>query len=213
MRTFIEKLTPVIIFGTIWGALELFGVDLFRYFDIPDKTAWIYAITLIVMIASKKIIDFPISVTIMALIACTFKTASTSFFACQVAAVMINGLLFDIGYRALKPRIEAGFIIRSLTGFALAILSFALFALTATFLIREIHWLERGWPGVIEFTTTSGLIAAAASIITINIGHRLGNHAVVFISKYKTQLAANYLYAGSIIIVVGIWLMGQLYRT
>jgi hypothetical protein len=213
MHTFLKKSAPVIIFGTIWGALELFGVDLLRYFDIPNKSAWIYAITLAVMMASKKITDFPISVTVMAIIASTFKTASTSFFACQVAAVMINGLLFDFGYRILKSNLETNMVVRSLTGFVLAVSSFALFAITATFLIREIHWLERGWPGVLEFTITSGLMAAAASVLTINIGHWLGNHTVVFISKDRTHLAANYLYAGSIIIVVGIWLIGQLYRT
>ena len=203
---------PVLLFGSLWGALELFGVDLFRYLDVPNKTAWIFAIALIVMIVSKKISDFPISVILMAVIASLFKTISANFYACQVAAVIINGVLFDLSYSMLRNKLASSVAMRSVWSFALAIVSFGLFAFTAAFVIREVHWLERGWPGIIDFTVTSGLIAAIASVITANLGFWMAKRLHVFISADRSPAYSASIKFISIIIIAGIWIYGQIYK-
>ena len=93
-----EKILVVLLFGSLWGALELFGRDLFRAIGMPQKSALLFGLGIIILYASKRLVHFPGSVVVMALIAGLFKTASSNFFPCQFAAVMINGIVFDTAY-------------------------------------------------------------------------------------------------------------------
>ena len=102
-----EKILVVLLIGSLWGALELFGRDIFRAIGVPQKSALLFGLGIIILYASKKLVDFPGSVVIMALIAGLFKMASSYFFPCQFAAVVINGIVFDVTYTAFKERLDS----------------------------------------------------------------------------------------------------------
>jgi hypothetical protein len=168
-----EKILMVILLGSIMGAVELYGGDLFRTLNVSNKSSFLFAIGIMLMFASKRLIDFKGSIIIMAAIAAIFKTASANFYACQVAAIMINGIVFEGTYFYLKNKLESSMVWRSALAPMIAYVSYAVFAFSAVYVLKEIHWAERGFPGIVDYLSSSALIAAIASIITINLCRRM----------------------------------------
>ncbi len=121
-----DKVLAILLIGTLWGAIELFGGELFRAWDVPNKSALLFGLTLIVIYASKNLVDFVGSAVIMAAIASLFKTASSNFYSCQVAAVMINGIIFDGTYLLFKKQFDSSAAVRSVIAPIMAYMSFAI---------------------------------------------------------------------------------------
>jgi hypothetical protein len=170
-----EKLLLVLVFGAIFGVLELFGRDALRAAGIEHKSAILYGIGIVILYASKRVAHFPGSVAIMALIASLFKAASSNFYPCQVAAVMINGVVFDIVYSTFKGRLDSSLLYRTIAAPVIVFVSYAAFAILAAFVLREGTWGTDGWAGVRSYLITSAVSASLISIVTIHLGYYLGN--------------------------------------
>jgi hypothetical protein len=203
-----EKILLVILLGSIMGAVELYGGDLFRTLNVSNKSSFLFAIGIMLMFASKRLIDFKGSVIIMAAIAAIFKTASANFYACQVAAIMINGIVFEGTYFYLKNKLESSMAWRSALAPIIAYVSYAAFAFSAVYLLKEIHWAERGLTGIGEYLSSSALIAAITSIITINLGLYVGEWFKRLLTFNKQSEALPYFRAVSIALVIVIWVAG-----
>lgn len=206
-----EKILIVLVMGSIWGALELFGGDLFRSLGTPHMTSYLFALGLIILYAAKRLGGFAGSVVIMALICGLFKTASTNFYACQFAAVMINGIIFDISYQRFKDQMDSSPIYRAIAAPIIAYVSYAIFVLAVTYVINEPNWAARGMAGVKGYILVDGTFAAVASIITINIGYYLGNALRPLFAERKIGLPVGVFRAVSLVVVAAIWIAGQLY--
>ena len=206
-----EKLLIVVLMGSIWGALELFGIDLLRAMHVPSKTAFLFGLGLIVLYASKRVVDFKGSVVIMALIAGLFKTVSDNFFACQFAAVMINGIVFDLTYSYFKNYLDSGILYRLVAAPIIAYVSYAVFAFSVVYLIRESNWVERGIPGIIDYLTTSALVAALFSAVTINAGYYLGNVLKPLWIPGRIGFPISAIKVVAVVLVAIIWIAGQMY--
>jgi hypothetical protein len=206
-----EKILIVLLMGSLWGALELFGGDAMRAMGIPNKSAFLFALGLIILYASKRMVDFTGSVIIMALIAGLFKTASAHFYACQFAAVMINGAVFDFSYRAFKNQLDSSPIYRSIAAPVIAYMSYTIFAVAAAYAIGGPEWRASGLQGIADYLAGSGLIAAAASIVTINLGYYLGNILRPIVVEKRTGIPVSLMKISSLVIVAAIWVAGQIY--
>jgi hypothetical protein len=206
-----EKALVVILMGSLWGALELFGADFLRAIGAPNKSAFLFGLGIIILYASKRLVDFAGSVVIMALICGLFKTASTNFYACQFTAVMINGIVFEGSYRIFKNQLDSSPIYRSMAAPVITYVSYALFAFGVIYIMREPNWAGRGMAGVLDFLGTSALIAAVASIVTINIGYLLGGALKKISAETKIGLPATMMRLGSVVVVAAIWIAGQVY--
>ncbi len=206
-----EKILIVLLMGSLWGALELFGGDAMRALGIPNKSAFLFALGLIILYASKRMVDFTGSVIMMALIAGLFKTASAHFYACQFAAVMINGAVFDISYKVFKNQLDSSPIYRSIAAPIIAYMSYTIFAVAATYAIGGPEWHGSGLQGIADYLAGSGLIAAAASIVTINLGYYLGGVLRPIVVEKRTGIPVSLMKISSLVIVVAIWVAGQVY--
>ena len=208
-----EKILVALLFGSMWGALELFGRDLLRASGVDDKSALLFGLGIIIIYASKRLIDFPGSVVIMALIAGLFKTASSEFYACQFTAVVINGIVFDFTYSLFKRRLDASLLFRALAAPVITYASYAAFALLATYVLRVGTWASAGGEEVRAYLGTDALIASLISIVTIHLGYYLGNALQPYAlpGKLRTPMAA--FRVESVALVAAIWIAGQLYRT
>lgn len=174
LRTY-EKLLLVLVFGAVFGMLELFGRDALRAAGIEHKSGLLYGIGIIILYASKRVAHFPGSVVIMALIASAFKTVSGSFYPCQVAAVMINGVVFDITYSTFKGRLDSSLLQRTIAAPVIVYVSYAAFAILAAFVLREGTWGTDGWAGVRSYLLTAAVEASLISVVTIHLGYYLGS--------------------------------------
>ncbi len=206
-----EKLLIVLLMGSLWGALELFGGDLFRSLGVPNKSAYLFGLGLIILYASKRLGGFAGSVVLMALICGLFKTASSSFYPCQFAAVMINGIVFDASYQLFKNHLNSSVTYRSVAAPVIAFISFALFAFAAVYLIREPNWAARGMSGIVDYLTLDALIAALVSIVTIHLGFYLGGVFRSAFGERKIGVATPIFRVASLTVVAAIWIAGQLY--
>jgi hypothetical protein len=180
-----EKLLLVLVFGAAFGMLELFGRDALRAAGIEHKSALLYGIGIIILYASKRVVHFAGSVAIMALIAGVIKTASSHFYPCQVAAVMINGVVFDIFYSTFKGRLDSSLVWRTVAAPVVVYVSYAAFAILAAFVLREGSWGADGWAGVRSYLFTSAVTASLYSIVTIHLGYYLGNALRLFVPVRK----------------------------
>ena len=206
-----EKILFVLLMGSLWGALELFGGDTFRACGVPNKSAYLFGLGLIIVYASKRVVDFAGSVAIMALIAGLFKIASSHFYACQFAAVVMNGVIFDVMYRMFKNQLNASIIYRIIAAPILAYVSFACFAFLAAFVFKEPGWATGNWSPIFDYLSSSALIATAFSIVTINAGYYLGNVLrSSFVSK-RIDFSSSAFRMTSLVLVGVIWIAGQIY--
>lgn len=207
----LEKILVILVIGSLWGALELFGRDIMRAMGVPQKSALLFGLGIIILYASKKLVDFPGSVTIMAVIAGLFKMASSYFFPCQFSAVVINGIIFDITYLAFKDRLDASMVFRTIAAPVIVYVSYATFALFATYLLREGSWVERGWEGVVSYVRYDALTAALITIVTIHLGYYLGKAVKPLAEPRTSRMPAVAFRIVSVALVAVIWAAGQLY--
>ncbi len=208
-----EKILVVLLLGSLWGALELFGRDLFRAMGVSEKSALLFGLGIIILYASKRLVDLPGSVVVMALIAGLFKTASGNFFPCQFAAVLINGIVFDITYSAFKERLDRSPIFRAVAAPVIVYASFSIFALVATFVLREGSWAAEGWRGIRSFLLADALSASLISIVTIHLGYYLGNVIRPYLLLRESRMPAVVFKVVSVVLVAAIWIAGQMYLT
>lgn len=206
-----EKLLIVLLMGSIWGALELFGIDIMRTLHVPSKSAFLFGLGIIVLYASKRLVDFKGSVVIMALIAGLFKTVSSSFFACQFAAVMINGIIFDITYSTLKSHLDSSQLFRLISAPIITYVCYTIFAFTATYVIQEPHWAARGMAGIGDYLMDSAVVASLITIVTINLGYYLGNAMKPILVPGRIGLPAVAFRVSAVVLVAAIWIAGQMY--
>ncbi len=206
-----EKILVVLLIGSLWGALELFGRDIFRAIGVPQKSALLFGLGIIILYASKKLVDFPGSVVIMALIAGLFKMASSYFFPCQFAAVVINGIVFDVTYTAFKERLDSSPVFRTIAAPVLVYVSYAVFALFATYLLREASWVERGWAGVVSYLRADALTASLISIVTIHIGYYLAKVVQPLALARTSRMPAIAFRVVSMALLAAIWIAGRMY--
>jgi hypothetical protein len=121
----------------------------------------------------------------MALIASVIKTASSNFYPCQIAAVMINGVVFDIAYSTFKGRLDSSLLWRTIAAPVIVYVSYAAFAILAAFVLREGSWGADGWAGVRSYLLTAAVATSLISMVTIHLGYYLGNALRLFIPVRK----------------------------
>ena len=206
-----EKILIVLLLGSLWGALELFGGDLFRATGIPQKSALLFGLGIIILYASKRLVDVPGSVVVMALIAGLFKTASSNFFPCQFAAVMINGIVFDIAYSTFKERLDHSPTYRAVAAPVIVYVSYAMFAFVAAYVLRQEPWASAGWAGIRSFLLADAVSASLISIVTIHLGYYLGNAIQPDALLSKLRMPTVALRIASVVLVAAIWIAGQIY--
>jgi membrane protein DedA with SNARE-associated domain len=208
-----EKILVVVVLGSLWGAVELFGRDLLRAAGVPGKGALLFGFGVIILYASKRLVDVPGSVVVMAAIAGLFKTASSHFYPCQFAAVMINGIVFDITCSAFKGRLDSSAVYRTIAAPVIVYASYAVFAFLATYVLREESWVAEGWAGIRLYLLSSAVTAALISMVTIHLGYYLGNALRPDALAQKLRMPAVAFRIVSVVLVAAIWIAGQVYRT
>lgn len=204
----LEKTILIILFGSIWGAVELFGGDILRAWGIPNKSALLFGIALIIMYSSKSLVNLTGSTIIMALIAGAFKTASDNFYGCQVAAITIDAVIFELFYFALKTKLDSSFVTRLVAAPLLTYIAYAVFAFFATYVLRQENWYAGGLSGIGEYLISGGLFAAIYSLAAIQIGYYLGAALLPFRSKLTNRFAVSSFRFAAAAIALIIWIVG-----
>lgn len=204
----LEKTILIILFGSIWGAIELFGGDLFRAWGIPNKSSLLFGIALIIMYSSKGLVNMPGSTIIMALIAGAFKTASDNFYGCQIAAITIDAVIFEFFYFALKTKLDRSFVTRLIAAPLFTYIIYASFAFFATYILRQENWYAGGITGIGEYLISGALYAAVYSLAAIQLGFYIGAAFKPIRLNLTSRFAISSFRLVSAAIALIIWIVG-----
>ncbi len=205
MKKHIGKIMTVLVLGSIWGAMEIFGVEFLKAMAVPYKSPFLLAFALAVMMAGKRLSDFAGSAILMAIIAAFYKTMSFSLPACGsnvFAAVIIDGAVFEAVYQLSKSRIESSLWQRSLAGAAMAFGALFFFGLYAAFINPESAAASGNITGAFDYLRTRGIFAVAMSLAAINIGFYLGNATKAGITSGSLSKANLFKASGMVFIVI-----------
>lgn len=167
------KLYWIAVFGSVWGAIELFGGDFMRLQNLPYKAAILSALAMGILLIGKRVVPQIGSAVAIGAVACIYKLTSNGFYSCQLLAVMIHAVSFDLVYSLIRNQIDQSVLARSLAAVAITAISFTGFGFVNTYVIPEPHWADRGLPGIIDYLRANGLIGALLSVVTMLSAARL----------------------------------------
>ncbi|OGC91604.1 MAG: hypothetical protein A2W25_10670 [candidate division Zixibacteria bacterium RBG_16_53_22] len=207
MKT-LDKITAVLVMGSIWGAFEIFGAIGLTELGVPHRSPFLFAFALATLLAAKRMGGFPGSALVMAALASVYKTLSLDLHACgavSVMAVLIDGAVFEITYGLTRTSIESSALRRSLLAPAITVGAYVLFAYYATYAGGEAINGISGFRGIAAFIATSAPWAALLSIPAINAGFYAGE-ALNRLRPAGPGLSGRYAQALGILIVAAAWI-------
>jgi hypothetical protein len=160
----------VALFGTLWGASELFLGGWLYAADVPYASVPLTLIALCVLSVARAHVPRAGSSVAIALLAAAYKAAAMlsaavlgtlPVFACHLLGIVLLGATYEAAFALLgrRSRIICGAIVPPVSN--------ALFAFGMTFVIRYRFWVEGGWEKIGRHVGVSGLICAAAGAILV----------------------------------------------
>lgn len=189
MRTKHIVIASIVLFGSLWGLAELGLGEVMWARDIP-RAPVLTAIGVLFLILGRRLWAAPGSSLALATVAAAFKFLQHPMWGCKVAAVLMVGVIFDIGfslYEARQRRQSPSFA-RATTAATLVLspvltfASFIVFSYFARDVLNNPYW---GMPEkMTDYMFFQGPIAAVLAIPAALAGVRL--------SSYLNRTAASW---------------------
>jgi hypothetical protein len=191
----------VLFFGGLWGISEAVLGDVLYRANVPYASVPLTAIGFVVMTVARVYFPQKGTTTIVAACAMLYKFLNIPFFACHLLGILLTGMCYDLFFSVL--RIKS----RSLSAAGAAYLSYALFALMITYVLRYEHWIQGGFTKVLSHIGISGSMAALACAILVPASFHLSEQLKIVTHnpfRLKLQVAPSSVLA----ITVGLWIFG-----
>ena len=173
-------IASVVLFGSLWGLAELGIGEVMWARDIP-RAPLLTAVGVIFLVMGRRVWSAPGSSLSLAAVASAFKFLQHPVWGCKVAAVLMVGFVFDLGfslYEAWQRRRDPSFA-RASTGAVLTLspiltfLSFIAFSYFARDVLLNPYWAMQD-----KFTNymfVQGPIAAVLALPAALAGVRLSS--------------------------------------
>lgn len=179
--TKLKSLLWLVLFGSLWGAVEVFGGEFLYRADIPLASVWLSAWAFFMLSVARGILDHPGSSTFVAIVAVLFRAVNASPFFCHVLGIFFLGLAFDLVSSSLLRKKSQNKLRQSLGGVLAAYSGYASFALIITYIIRYEFWVREGFPKIINHVLLGGSLAALMASVVVPIGYNAGKRGGAFI--------------------------------
>jgi len=193
-----EYILGVLFFGGLCGISEaVLGNALYRaevlYASVP-----LTIIGFIVMTIAKVYFPQKGTATLIAACARLYKFLNVPFFACHLLGILLMGICYDLFFSVFKIKS------RSLSAAAATYLSYALFGLMITYVIRYEHWVQGGVTEVLRHVGISGSMAALGCAVLVPLCFRLGERLKTnFVMPFNLRL--QLVPGGVLVATVGLW--------
>ncbi len=140
-------IASIVLFGSLWGLAELGIGELMWGRDIP-RAPVLTAIGVLFLVLGRRVWSVPGSSMALTAVAAAFKFLHQPFWGCKIAAVLMVGVIFDIGFSVLEARQARRAGDRALPSHAsvlgmapvLTFASFILFAYFARDILHNPYW-------------------------------------------------------------------------
>jgi hypothetical protein len=196
-----EYILATLFFGGLWGFSEaVFGDALYRA-DVPYASVPLTVIGFIVMTLARGYCSQKGGATLIAACAMLYKFLNVPFFACHLLGILLTGMCYDLFFNVLRIKSK------SLSAAAATYLSYVLFALMITYIIRYEHWVQGGFTKVLSHIGIAGSMAAVACAVLIPVSFRLSERLrTIFLNPFRMKLHA--VPSGVLVVTMGLWIFG-----
>ncbi len=205
-----KLLITILLFGFVWGCLEVVLKDSLMLLNVKRTSYILTAIGILVLAIARKIYNKPGSTFLIGIVAAMFKVLSLDFYACQMLAIIIEAGAFDLTYSYLDKRLSERNPVRGFIGSISAYLGFAAFAFSITYIVRYSYWVAGGMSKIMDYIFVSGSYAALASFPAVLIGAWIGKKVQPKLLSLEESRPAFY-YSGAVSLVVICWIVGILF--
>ena len=199
----------IILFGSIWGGLEVLGIEIMQTTNFGLRAPILGLIGMIVLMTARVIFPKPGSTALIGLVACGFKFLGLSnILFCQIAAVIGQAIIFDLGFSFLeKKEWLSKKLLLGISGMVLSYINFAVFSFSQAYIFNNHWWVDRGPMGLLEWTFTDGTYAAFFSFFGIVIAASWGRSLVPAFEQWQTLRARAYS-AVTVMTALSFWILG-----
>jgi len=189
-----KLLLGIIFFGSIWGGLEVLGIEIMRITDFGLRAPILALIGMIVLMTARVIFPKPGSTALIGLVAAGFKFLGLSnILFCQIAAVIGQAIIFDLGFSFLEKREWLSKkLLLGTSGIILSYINFTVFSFSQAYIFMNSWWTNRGPMGLLEWIFTDGTYAAVFSFFGIIISANLGKSLAPTFEQWQTLKTRAY---------------------
>jgi hypothetical protein len=193
-----EYILAVLFFGGLWGISEAVLGDALYRANVPYASVPLTAAGFAVMTIARAYCPQKGMATLIGACAMLYKFLNVPFFACHLLGILLTGMCYDLFFGVLKIRS------RPLCAAAATYLSYALFAVMMTYVVRYEHWVQGGFAKVLHHVGVSGSMAALACAILVPASSRLGDRLkVAFRAPFRLKLRV--VPSSVLVVTVGLW--------
>jgi len=195
----------LLVFGSLWGIMEVIGGEAFFKNNVPHASVWLSAWAFFMLAIARGIVNKPGSSTAVGATATLFKLVYAAPYYCHLLGIFFVGLVFDAAATAWLKNEKRLRLRTFLTGVAAAYGGYSLFAITITYIAKYGPWVAGGTPKVLNHIFVGGSLAALVSLVFVPLGFKIGvggETAVERRPKWAT--------AGALVVLVVLWTLGRI---
>jgi hypothetical protein len=194
----------MLFFGSLWGLNEVVvGKQLFDA-HIPYASAGISAWAFFILAIARGVMNKPGTSTAIGGIAAVFRLVNATY-VCHIFGIFLLGVAFDLAFSLLAKHRKTIYIQSSLAGVVGAYSGHLIFALFATYIIRNPFWVSGGLPKISEHVFVSGSFVALASALLVPLGYWIGHNRIPLDAQ-----RSRWAYNGALIFTVIFWALARI---
>jgi len=190
-----------LLMGSLWGGGDLLIWSFLRHLGVGMKSPYVFAYGILLLSFSRTIFNKRGSSLLVSLVAASFKFLGSPVFFCQLLALVLEGLSFEIGFSFLGR--SRPFLLPALASFS----SYSGFALSITYIFKVSGWVKRGVPGVLHYMFVNGSLALLFSLLTFNLGVAISLTLKKWGAGSVPRLYKKYGLVFSIILFIALWVV------
>jgi hypothetical protein len=194
----------LLLFGSLWGILEVMGGAAFFKKAVPHASVVLSAWGLLMLAVARSMWNRPGTSTAVGAFAAFYRLANAAPFYCHLFGIVMIGVGFDLVATLLAKKQKPFSASSLLTGVLSPLAGNALFGFIITYVIRYKFWTAGGLPKVLDYVFVSGGLTALAGAFLVPLGFWLGANAES-LSVRRPRLAL----AGALMGLVVVWTLGR----
>jgi hypothetical protein len=190
----------ILFFGSLWGLSEVILGGLLYRLDIPYSSVYLTVIGFGILTVAKVYLPGRGISTAIAAFAMLYKFLNEPFFACHLLGILLLGICYDLFFNVLTLKN------RSICAATAIYVNYTLFALMMVYVFRYKHWVEAGFPKVLNHIGIGGTLAALGCALVVPLSHRFGQW-LQSADKTRTWLSGPLVaHARLALVTAGMWL-------
>lgn len=208
-----KLLLGIILFGSLWGGLEAFGISLMDSLSFSPKSPILAATGILILGMARVIFPRMGSTFLIGLVAAGFKFLTLpQILMCQVEAVILQGLVLEVAFSYAQAKNLSRWYSLGVAGIISMYVNYLLFVILQTYIVLNPFWVAKGFSGVLNFTLVEGSLAAIMCFFFINLGYALGKSLTPVFSQWRALKAKTYGIA-TVVVSLSCWVSRfMLYR-